>query len=317
MQWRNLGDYYYINYNFFFKYAVLKVKYKGGDSVSLDIQNFVKNTVPNDGIFVYQNAVRVVRDYFFMRYSIPFHDALRRQATAVCEEKILPEEMQTLAFFVILSAKKNFYRRQSLRDTWLPLLNKMEIDGKSVRVKYKFFLNSAGYIPNDGTTNETDILLRYEMEECNDMVLLDVKPEYPIGNQGRMALSWAANNTNARFIVKSDDDVYVRPYELMAALSRQQRAMVYMGSFDYSGKVSKDESSAHHINFIQEVFPPYARGALIAFSIDLVRFMATYDQKQLLKRVPIGQWIQNVVPKKHIQIIVGVLCTTIVGLYIM
>eukprot|EP00397_Hematodinium_sp_SG-2012_P017928 GEMP01018344.1.p1 GENE.GEMP01018344.1~~GEMP01018344.1.p1 ORF type:complete len:627 (+),score=136.52 GEMP01018344.1:68-1948(+) len=286
--WRNelgIQGKFYLEYNYFFKFAVSKAK--GQTFHSQGFKHFLSNNIPDDAIFVYQNAVRVVRDYFFMRMRLPFHITIHHHARAICEEKILPLEMQTMAFFIILSAKKNFFRRQGLRDTWLPMLKRLDIDGKRVRVHYKFFVNAAGFIPGDGTTDVTDILLRYEMEEFDDIVLLDVKSEYPIGNQGRLAMWWAANNTNARFIIKSDDDVYVRPYELIATVSRQQRAHLYMGSFDYSGKVSQDRDSAHYLEFIQEVFPPYARGALIAFSIDLVRLIVAYDKQGRLKRVPI------------------------------
>lgn len=278
------GGLHYVRYNYFFKFAVCKAK-QNFDAASF--KHFLTNNVPNDAVFVYQNAVRVVRDYFFMRLRTPFRTTLYHHALAHCEEKLLPQDMQTLAFFVILSAKDNFYRRQALRDTWLPLLKQVKVDGQPVRVKYKFFVNAAGFLPSDGTMNDRDILLRYEMEEYDDIVLLDVRSEYPIGNQGRLAMWWSANNTNARFIVKADDDVYVRPYSFIAALSRQQRAHLYMGSFDYSGTVSTDKDSAHFLDFVQDVFPPYARGALIVFSIDLVRLMVAYDMRGALKRVPI------------------------------
>lgn len=57
---------------------------------------------------------------------------------------------------------------------------------------------------------------------------------------------------------------------------KQQRAQLYLGAFDYSGEVQRDPESAHFLadgGFDADVFPPYARGAGLVMSIDLVRKM--------------------------------------------
>jgi len=71
-----------------------------------------------------------------------------------------------------------------------------------------------------------------------------------------------------------DDDIYFRPVHFFQYLAKQQRAQMYLGSFDYSGEVIRDADSAHYLDeaiFDNDVFPPYARGAALVLSIDLVR----------------------------------------------
>merc|ERR1711920_187417 len=67
-----------------------------------------------------------------------------------------------------------------------------------------------------------------------------------------------------------------------------QRAEAYWGAFDYSGRVVRDSTNSHntpeHV-WGEDVFPPYARGAALAMSMDLVRLIAEQDAKASLKKI--------------------------------
>lgn len=181
------------------------------------------------------------------------------------------------AFVSIYSAKRNFGRRLALRDTWLPLL-------KTHGIPYRFFL--AGTAVDD---TELDSLLRRERDYFDDMVfLVGTTDEYPIGKKGLAALLWVAHHSDAQFWLKFDDDLYVRPQLVLSRLAGIQRAELYWGAFDYSGMVIRDASDPHYTPpeiWPEPVFPPYARGAALAMSMDLVRLIAHQEEHRPLKKI--------------------------------
>lgn len=67
-----------------------------------------------------------------------------------------------------------------------------------------------------------------------------------------------------------------------------QRAEAYWGAFDYSGLVVRDVTNAHYTPELiwgEDVFPPYARGAALAMSIDLVRQIVDQEEKQPFRKI--------------------------------
>lgn len=165
----------------------------------------------------------------------------------------------------------------ALRDTWLPLL-------KAHGIPYRFFL--AGTAVDD---SELDSLLRRERDYFDDMVfLVGTTDKYPIGKKGLAALLWVAHHSDAQFWLKFDDDLYIRPHSILSRLSGVQRAELYWGAFDYSGLVVRDPSDPHYTPpeiWPEPVFPPYARGAALAMSMDLVRLVADHEEKRPLKKI--------------------------------
>lgn len=170
----------------------------------------------------------------------------------------------------------------ALRDTWLPIL-------KAHGIPYRFFL--AGTAVDD---SELDHLLRRERDYFDDMVfLIGTTDEYPIGKKGLAALLWVAHHSDAQFWLKLDDDLYLRPHSVLSRLSGIQRAEVYWGAFDYSGLVIRDTADPHYTApeiWPEPVFPPYARGAGLAMSMDLVRLIAEEEEKWPLKKIKAGCW---------------------------
>lgn len=266
-----IGKHHKIDYTRYFSYALVKFR---DFSVEQAI-NFML-TAPADALYVYANSVKIVQEFFYMRYRHPFHLRLQRHAQMACHA--LKSPAPALAFVAIYSAKKNFGRRMALRDTWLPLL-------KAHGLSHKFFL--AGTEVDD--RSEVDSLLRRERDVFDDMVFLTgTTDEYPIGRKGLAAVLWAAHNTEAQFWLKFDDDLYVRPHLLLNRLASLQRAELYWGAFDYSGMVVRDLSDPHYTPYDvwpEPVFPAYARGAALAMSMDLVRLIAEHEEKQPFKKI--------------------------------
>lgn len=287
---------HFINYTVYFPYTVGKFRQ---DRFSPEFALKFVNGAHDDAIYVMQSSLMLVQDFFYFRYSLTFHWRLHLHTTRICEDAALPAPLRTDIFIAIYSAKANFARRRALRETWLSLLQGPLENFRSNRqpadpifVAHRFFMNALGAgDPLDPATSTLDDALRSEAEVFSDLVFLEALEEYPIGNMGRLALHWIANHTAAPYILKIDDDMYVRPVPLLRLLARQQKAMLYWGFFERSGLVVRDPESAHFLPadlFGHDgVFPPYARGAALAMSLDLVRLIAHYDRLGVLRRLKV------------------------------
>lgn len=183
---------HFLDYCYYFKYAVAKFRFPSFTPQSA--MKFLTETMHPDAIYVMQSSLKLVQDFFYMRYRLPFWVNLHRYAESVCTEQE-QHQLTPFAFIGILSGKANFNRRQAMRDTWLKVLENdiprglgplpdraPQRDANPIRVTYKFFVNRVGADPAD--TEDPDWLLRGEAELFRDIVFLDAIPEYPIGNQG-------------------------------------------------------------------------------------------------------------------------------------
>ncbi|KAF4753734.1 hypothetical protein FOZ62_005104, partial [Perkinsus olseni] len=74
---------------------------------------------------------------------------------------------------------------------------------------------------------------------------------------------------NASWWIKCDDDVYLRPAAVLDRLNSIQPVGYYWGSFDRSGTADSAVDRRLLPNK-ESVLPPYARGSLLAISMDLV-----------------------------------------------
>ncbi len=328
---------HFLGYAYYFRYLVSKFRFPHFTPQSAF--HFIREAAHADAIYVMQSSLKLVQDFFYMRYAVPFEQRLWDQSQAVCTEQET-NQLTPFAFCGILSGKKNFNRRQAMRSTWLRILENdiprgfpkgiavggtamrmpdprlgvnaqdpqhlveptvyrsdaqqsqpgSHEDAPPLRIAYRFFVNRVGFEEDD--REDPDWLLRGEMELWKDIVFVDVEPEYPIGNQGLAMMNWVANHTEATYFLKIDDDIYLRPVPFFQALAQQQRSGLYLGAFDYAGEVVRDPSSNHFMgddHFVSDVFPPYARGAGIVFSMDLIRKIVSLDRQGKLKRLNGGK----------------------------
>ncbi|CAD7972261.1 unnamed protein product [Amoebophrya sp. A120] len=286
---------HFLDYCYYFKYAVAKFRFPSFTPQSA--HKFLTESAHSDAIYVMQSSLKLVQDFFYYRYRLPFEENLLQQARMVCREQE-QAQLTPFAFIGVLSGKANFNRRQAMRDTWLKVLEndlprgpgpnkaRPQRDESPMRVTYKFFVNRVGSEQSD--EEDPDWLLRGEAELFRDVVFVDAPPEYPIGNQGMQMWHWVANHTDAGYILKIDDDIYLRPVQFFQHLNQLQRAQLYLGAFDYSGEVIRDPDSAHFLadeKFVSDVFPPYARGAGVVITLDLVRKFVEEDRKKRLTRL--------------------------------
>lgn len=130
---------------------------------------------------------------------------------------------------LIHSHKNNYIRRQTMRDTWLSQTNLhlfelfdlhefSIMNNKSKSANLRDFLNKKielvhlFFIGNDVNQNNTDdSLLNLESSIYNDIIMIDTLDNYQNLIYKHLTLiSWAVKYcSNAAFIVKLDDDVYI------------------------------------------------------------------------------------------------------------
>lgn len=140
-----------------------------------------------------------------------------------------------LALVGVYSAKTNFAKRNSVRKTWGRVFR--EVYGFQVL----FFLGALSPEPL-----LDDDRVRHEMHTFGDVVVLNVPEGYKMNShKGLKFLEWCALHSTADFIVKVDDDVYLRPPPLVELLRRRSPAGYVWGYFDYQSPVPEEKKLAH------------------------------------------------------------------------
>ena len=82
--------------------------------------------------------------------------------------------------------------------------------------------------------SEQDERVRAEICVHDDIVVLSVQEGYRMNSQkGLLFLEWVAKHSVAEFLVKADDDVYLRPAPLLDQLRLRPPVGYAWGFFDY------------------------------------------------------------------------------------
>jgi hypothetical protein len=283
-----------LNYSMYFPYSVIKMQ-------AFMLESIIEwmLSTPADSFYVYNNAGKMVQEWFLTRYRHPFSQRLQVHAREACRS--IAEPRSQLIFLSVYSALGNFDRRMAIRDTWLPLLLAIGEDS----ISYKFFMADP-FTEKNGNEHLIDAV-RSEHDLYQDMVFLaDSTDEYPIGRKGLACMLWVARHSSATYWFKIDDDIYLRPPAILQRFKNLQRAELYWGAFDYGGMVSRDPASPHYTPesvWPEPIFPPYARGASVAMSMDLLRLIAEQERikpfaKIIVEDVSYGYYVWQLVHER-------------------
>mmetsp|Transcript_90667 Transcript_90667/g.280393 ORF Transcript_90667/g.280393 Transcript_90667/m.280393 type:complete len:595 (-) Transcript_90667:78-1862(-) len=222
---------------------------------------------------------RILQDQLRYRYNRPFEERLMSQACTLCRLRADPAGgAPPLAFVGIYSARGNFEKRQAVRSTWGRVMT--ELYG----LRYRFFLGEA----SPGSSID-EMRVRRELEEHNDLVFLEATEGYRMNSRkGLLFLEWIALRAEAEFLLKVDDDVYLRPVPLLEQLRQRPPAQYAWGIFDYISPVPREEDHNFYNteeDFPFEVFPPYPRGVVRVLSMDVVRLLARASREGRLRMI--------------------------------
>jgi hypothetical protein len=254
-------------------------------SVDLDIFLDDLSGFAGDKMKFLQSYHQILQEILYYRYASPFESRLRTFVEDICHHRPL--------FYVgIYSARANYRKRQAVRETWLRVFREY------YNVRYAFFLGDVG----DGTSVEEEFLRR-EMDQYNDIVVLGVEEGYRMNSKkGLRFAQWAAKNVHAHFLLKVDDDVYLRPEPLITQLTKRSPSGYVWAYFDFISPVPRDPD--HHFYQREEdypfnVFPPYPRGAVRVLSMDLMRRIAASNTVIFGDDPCMGVHLREIVTGKH------------------
>ena len=212
---------------------------------------------------------QILQEILYYRYGSP-PEARARYMT----ENLYTALRKPLAFLGVYSKLENKPLRDAIRSTWKKVVEKSGFE-------LMFFLSSG----NLTSSAKSDI--ESENEAFNDIAFLPVAEGYMHNSRKGVAFArWIRDNRwNFQYIIKTDDDVYLRPEPLLAQLHFRIPLGYVWGFMDYISPVPKNSSdpfySPPHM-YPFSTFPTYPRGAVRVLSTDLMEAIAKKaDRKEL------------------------------------
>ncbi|CAG2115651.1 unnamed protein product, partial [Medioppia subpectinata] len=196
--------------------------------------------------------------------------------------------MTTFLVVVVFSGGLNGHRRQAIRQSWLRLSGQR-------KVKHYFIIGSL-----DVNQSLLDSLLE-EQRLHNDLLLFPhLKDTYTtLALKLLQTFKWFSSQTRFKYLVKVDDDSFLRVDQLFDELlersvAKKDSKPLYMGFFDGRAHVKRTGQWSESNWFLCDRYLPYALGGGYVVSEDLVRFVAQNSNLLQLFRsedVSLGVWL--------------------------
>ncbi|KXJ30022.1 Beta-1,3-galactosyltransferase 1 [Exaiptasia diaphana] len=197
------------------------------------------------------------------------------------EPKLSSEESSLyLAVVVNTGANEEKHRtlRQTIRKTWG---NTSESLGNVKNLKWKLFF-ALGIATNQSYYAAS----LQEARDHNDVIIGNFSDTYRnVVMKTFMGLLWSATKLSCKFVLKTDDDVYVRVPQLMTWLENTGSPRSFYGGvigiFDVIPRNPKSQWYIPYELHDKEKWPPWLQGAYTVFSSDtLPRYLIyTYRRK--------------------------------------
>nr|CAG4649539.1 EOG090X0A8N [Scapholeberis mucronata]SVE93770.1 EOG090X0A8N [Scapholeberis mucronata] len=183
---------------------------------------------------------------------------------------------------LVMSNPTKSATRQVIRDTWL--------SSNPDRVKHLFLVGSKGL------TKEVLNEITEEHAMYNDMMVLDFISESYSSLTTKVLAGFQAAKSNYvfDFILKCDDDSFVRMPLLVKALQNQPQNLLYWGFFKGGSTVFQKGKWKESEWFLCDTYLPYAQGGGYILSSDLVEYLvknAPLLQHYKSEDVSVGVWL--------------------------
>jgi len=190
-------------------------------------------------------------------------------------------------FLLIISSPKAITQRKAIRDTWLKLKT-------SGHVNRKFFIGTKGL------SQATQIELAKEQIEHSDLLFLNdfVDSYESLTEKLLRSIVWVSRYINAKFVMKLDDDSFVRLDTILSDLQlKQYLGRLYWGFFRGNSIVKRIGKWAENSWYLSDHYLPYALGGGYILSSELIEYVArNHDMLQFYKSedVSLGVWLAPV-----------------------
>lgn len=176
------------------------------------------------------------------------------------------EQVKCFIMIVILSAPDAADRRRTIRETWLSLPISQHLEKE-----HRFVIGTVGL------SNKQIEDLNNEHNQYQDLLLLqDHKDSYQsLTSKVLKTFIWVANNVKSSFVMKVDDDSFVRIGTLTRDLELKQRfGRIYWGFFRGDANVKRAGKWAEKNWILCDKYLPYANGGGYVLSQDLVMYLS-------------------------------------------
>lgn len=199
--------------------------------------------------------------------------------------------LSAVLVILVMSGPKLLAGRQVLRDTWLTL--------RTSDMIVKFVIGIAN-LPTDHLE-----ALEKEQKQYNDLLFLpDLEDSFLALTQKLIDMFvWLDQNVSYKFVLKVDDDSFVRLDALAKELPQKSQEKLFWGFFDGRARVHKAGKYAEADWVLCDRYLPYAKGGGYILSADLVHFVslnAKYLKKYNGEDVSLGSWLAAVeVDRQH------------------
>nr|CAG4637216.1 EOG090X0A8N [Ceriodaphnia reticulata]SVE73090.1 EOG090X0A8N [Ceriodaphnia reticulata] len=191
---------------------------------------------------------------------------------------------QNSSFLIVLimSDPTKAATRRVIRETWLSVHNN--------KVRHFFVVGSKGLTEEvrQGVINENSV--------HHDLLILDSISESYTSLTGKVltGIQWLHSNYEFNFLLKCDDDSFVRISPLLEELQKQPQKLLYWGFFKGGSTVFQKGKWKENGWFLCDTYLPYALGGGYILSSDLVEFLAKCApllQHYKSEDVSVGVWL--------------------------
>ncbi|KAG0478840.1 hypothetical protein HPP92_013559 [Vanilla planifolia] len=191
-------------------------------------------------------------------------------------------------FIGILSATNHFAERMAVRKTW------MQYSAiKLSNVVARFFVALS-------PRKEINVVLKKEAEFFGDVVILPFMDRYDLVVLKTIAIcEYGVQNLTAAYIMKCDDDTFVRLDVILKEVNAAWNRSLYMGNLNLMhSPLRTGKWAVSFEEWPEEVYPTYANGPGYIFSSDIARFVAYKHANQTLRMfkmedVSMGMWVEE------------------------
>lgn len=189
-----------------------------------------------------------------------FYGPLKKQEVNKNKEK------NFYIFVLILTTKNALDRRDAIRNTWLNLAV-----ASRFQVIHKFVIGT-----QDLDSSEVDKLDVENRENKDILFLNDLKDSYQnLTLKVLKSFKWINENIDCKFILKVDDDSFVRLGKLLEAVEQKEKyGRIYWGFFRGDANVKQRGPWAEPNWVLCDKYLPYANGGGYVLSQDLVNYIS-------------------------------------------
>ncbi|KAK3160771.1 hypothetical protein QOZ80_1BG0064210 [Eleusine coracana subsp. coracana] len=225
----------------------------------------------------------------FLVNGLPVSEDIDMASVELLKAPLVPKK-RIFLMVGVFSTGNNFKRRMALRRTW------MQYEAvRSGDVVVRFF---TGLHNNDQVNME----LRREAQMYGDIQLMPFVDYYTLITLKTIAISMFGTQViPAKYIMKTDDDAFVRIDEVISSLKKSKFGGLLYGLISFQSSPHRDKKSKWFISQKEwpfEMYPPWAHGPGYIISGDIAKFIVQGHQERTLQLfkledVAVGIWIQQ------------------------